>query len=905
MESRHKGGQVSRPDGHAPGEALPREPDGSAAELIRLALRNLRHCMLIVDDQLSLVTCNALCGMTCRQSDRGIDLFRKVLSSECPHLRQRPEVLETRADMLEKTARRVLEGGHNEATLHFSCGEGERIIARNVIISALYHGGRIYAQIRFEDTSASEQALAISRQSEQQYTRLIENLPDCIVRFNEHLRIQYVSPNIYWLTGRRTEEYLNGPPESLISHPQSLLQFRQALETAAGENRTVEIELSLPLPVGTRTINCRVVPERSAQGKTQTMLAVLRDISEHRRMEGELRSLFTQIPVAMGVLDCVRDSFGQVVDFTVSRANPAVEQHLGLLPQNIIGRSFMELVPGADPAWFNALRDVADTGAPREMEQYARRLEPWLSVRIFRLNPDQVAAFATDVTARRVREQERASLAAALEQSEDGFLLLDANGSIQYANQAAARRYATDVQGQPVSSLLESPENTENLSRLAHALETVDSFTGIFLRQDPASRDKRTDEVKMTPVRDAEGRVSGYAVMLRDITDQIRRQSQMQHVQKLESIGVLAGGIAHDFNNLLMTILGNTDLAMQELDPSAGVIGYLKEIEKASQHAADLCRQLLAYAGKGQINVSTVDLNSLVEGMTRLLEISVSKKVVIRQNLFPGLPPVKGDSSQLRQVLMNLVLNASEAIGNKSGVILISTGIMNCDRQYLLGTFVSESIPEGDYVYIEVSDTGCGIPPQDRDRIFDPFFTTKFLGRGLGLAAVQGIIRGHGGAIKVYSEPGKGSTFKVLLPIADDAVILPVAARPESRWTSHGLVLLAEDEETVRAIGQRMLERMGFTVLTAVDGRDCLRIFQEHVQSLRLVVLDLTMPHLDGDEVFREIRRVRPDLPTIIASGYTEQEIRQRFAGKGIAGFIQKPYHFTDLRGVIRAALGE
>jgi len=259
----------------------------------------------------------------------------------------------------------------------------------------------------------------------------------------------------------------------------------------------------------------------------------------------------------------------------------------------------------------------------------------------------------------------------------------------------------------------------------------------------------------------------------------------------------------------------------------------------------------------------------------------------------------------LRQVLMNLVLNASEAIGSKSGVILISTGVMACDHPYLKNTFVSEPLPEGDYVYLEVSDTGCGIPPEHRDRIFDPFFSTKFLGRGLGLAAVLGIVRSHGGAIKVYSETGKGSTFKVLFPVAPGAAVVSHSGNSESRWTGHGTVLLAEDEETVRALGRRMLERMGFTVITAADGRECLRLFQEHAQTLRLVLLDLTMPHLDGDEVFREIRRIRPELPTVIASGYTEQEIRQRFAGKGIAGFIQKPYHLNDLRDVIRHALGE
>lgn len=893
---------MNEPGGRAREEESSARHDGRE-ELVRLALRNLRHCVLIVDDRLSLVTCNNLCGMVCKVEDRGRDLFRKVLATECPHLRDRSAVLEERAEMLEHATRRVLEGGHNETTLRFSCGEGEGIIARLVTISALFHGGRTYAQVRFEDISDSERALARIRQSELQFTRLVENLPDIVIRLQPDFRVQYVSPNIYWLTGQRPDAYLNGPLERLVNTPDALTQCRDALERAASEGQAAELEFSLTSPVGNRVINCRVVPERSGEGKCLSLLMVLRDITDHRKIEGELRALFLNMPVALGVLDCIRDTHGRVVDFVINRANPAVKQHMGLSVQDVIGRSFLEMVPDANPAWFEALRETAETGAAREMEQYARRLNRWLLVRMFRLNENQVAAFGLDVTAR--KERERATLAAALEQSGDGVFLLTPEGEVFYANHTAGERYGRDLARRSITDLLRNDEHAEELEGLRQALERGEPFTGCFIRPAGGSRDKRTDEVRMVPVRSPDGDLISYAVIARDITDQVRHQTQMQHVQKLESIGVLAGGIAHDFNNLLMTILGNTDLAMQEAGEASAILGYLREIEKASQHAADLCRQMLAYAGKGQIQVSNVDLNSLIDGMTRLLEISVSKKVVIRQNLFPGLPPVKADASQLRQILMNLVLNASEAIGNKSGVILISTGVMACDHQYLSGTFVSEPLPEGDYVYIEVSDTGCGIPSEHRDRIFDPFFTTKFLGRGLGLAAVLGIVRSHGGAIKVYSEVDKGTTFKVLFPVAPGAAVVPHPPRSVSHWTGHGVVLLAEDEETVRTLGRRMLERMGFTVIAAVDGRDCLQLFQEHAKELRLVLLDLTMPHLDGDEVFREIRRARPDLPTIIASGYTEQEIRQRFAGKGIAGFIQKPYHLNDLRDVIRHALGE
>ncbi|OHD66997.1 MAG: hypothetical protein A2176_16110 [Spirochaetes bacterium RBG_13_51_14] len=400
-------------------------------------------------------------------------------------------------------------------------------------------------------------------------------------------------------------------------------------------------------------------------------------------------------------------------------------------------------------------------------------------------------------------------------------------------------------------------------------------------------------------------------LFIRDITDRKKAEeerrkmeAQIQQTQKLESLGVLAGGIAHDFNNLLMAILGNIDLALLDLTPSSSARGNLLEAAKASQRAADLCRQMLAYSGRGRFTSESLSLNALVEDMEHMLEVSVSKKAVIRYNLAPGLPAIDADATQVRQIIMNLVINASDAIGVKSGVISISTGAMECDRSYLSETWLNELHPEGLYVFIEVADTGSGMDPGTLPRIFDPFFTTKFTGRGLGLAAVLGIVRGHHGAIKVYSEKGKGTTFKILFPAAGRP-----AGRPDGisgsvqEWRGSGTVLLADDEETIRALGRQMLERLGFTVLTAADGRETLDIFREHAGELTCVILDLTMPHMDGEETFRELRRIRKDVRVIMSSGYNEQEINQRFAGKGIAGFIQKPYQMADLAAKLKEIL--
>ena len=254
---------------------------------------------------------------------------------------------------------------------------------------------------------------------------------------------------------------------------------------------------------------------------------------------------------------------------------------------------------------------------------------------------------------------------------------------------------------------------------------------------------------------------------------------------------------------------------------------------------------------------------------------------------------------------MNLITNASEAIGDKSGIISISTGLLHADEQYLAQTYLNDKLQAGYYVSLEVADTGCGMAPSVQEKIFDPFFTTKFTGRGLGLAAILGIVRGHGGAIRVYSEEGKGTAFKILLPAGAEAVVHTTISDNESvrNWKGSGTVLVIDDEEAVRNVARMMLERAGFTVLTAADGREGLEVFQRRAEEIGVVLLDLTMPHMNGEEAFRALRHIRADVPVILASGYSEQDTSAQFAGKGIAGFVQKPFGLEKLLEQFRSAL--
>jgi len=380
-------------------------------------------------------------------------------------------------------------------------------------------------------------------------------------------------------------------------------------------------------------------------------------------------------------------------------------------------------------------------------------------------------------------------------------------------------------------------------------------------------------------------------------------ETQLQQAQKLESLGLLAGGIAHDFNNLLTAILGHANLALMELAPESPARDSLREIDNAASRAADLCRQMLAYAGKGRFVVEPINLSRLIGEVAHLLHVSISKKVLLRCQLAEGLPAIDADAAQLRQVAMNLVINAAEAIGDAEGVIAISTGVMECNEDYLRTGQMTEPPPPGSYVYLEVTDTGCGMDAETRDKIFDPFFTTKFTGRGLGLAAVLGIVRSHRGTLRVESEQGRGTTFRVLLPASAKAVALAESRGNFPLWRGKGTVLLVDDEEPIRNVTGRMLERLGFAVLRAGNGIEALDLFIAHAPEVVCVLLDLAMPRMDGEETFRELRRIQPGVRVVLASGFSDQEITQRFRGALPVGFIEKPYRIDSLATKLREAL--
>jgi PAS domain S-box-containing protein len=375
-------------------------------------------------------------------------------------------------------------------------------------------------------------------------------------------------------------------------------------------------------------------------------------------------------------------------------------------------------------------------------------------------------------------------------------------------------------------------------------------------------------------------------------------ERKMLDAQKLESLGVLASGIAHDFNNMLTVILGNAALAQSNLSAISSAHKKLDNIQTTSLQAAELCKQLLAYSGKGRFLIQRVNLNTIIEEMWPLLEISVSKKATLKSAPSAALPDLEADPSQMRQIVMNLVINASEALEEKPGLITIRTRVTKADAASLEPLHpAAPEVAEGHFVVLEVADTGCGMTPETQAKILDPFFTTKFVGRGLGLAAVLGVVRAHAGTLQILSEPGLGSTFRILLPLqkAPAAEEAGAPAGPAGEEGKRGTVLLVDDDEGVLSVGAQILQKSGFAVITARDGKQAVMKFRAQAASITATILDLTMPQMGGDEALEQIRLIRPDVRVLLVSGFSEPEPGPRWTTEGRCAFLQKPFKPADL----------
>ena len=745
--------------------------------------------------------------------------------------------------------------------------------------------------------------------------------------------LKYVSPSCEELTGYPPDAFVTDPGLlGRLVHPEDRSAFREHLALALPEGHLLPGSLEFRIIARDGTLRwihhaCRPV---YSDGCYRGRRVSNRDVTVQKRNERELA-------IRAELLNCVSDSVlvigksGRILD-----ANETAWRSRGYSREEFLSLSIGELsCSPAIPVSERLELIFADGSAFFESEHRLKDggvivVEVSASVIDYRGEPANLSSIR-DITERKRIEAsllqarlEQQQATAALQENERklrvifdvmqaGIIQVDAAGTVSFANGRMA-----EMLGLPMAQLIGSPYGNYVCEDQGAAADTslqrllAGETDNIHCERHYLRRDGSDFWGYLTGRRlwSPDGKLFSLVGTISDMTElktaeakRNRVEQQMLHVQKLESLGVLAGGIAHDFNNILLAIMGNASLALHRLPADSAAEHHLQQIKLAADKAADLARQMLAYSGKGHFVLEALDLNQLVREMTAMLEVSISKKAQLHFHLAPQLPAIVADPTQMRQILMNLAINASEAIGENSGVISIATGCLECERGFLADSWLNDDLPKGLYDFLEVTDTGCGMDPETVGRIFEPFFSTKFTGRGLGMAAILGIVRGHRGAIKVYSEPGQGSAFRIYLPASDQAVQSCQAEGAGDGWRGEGTVLLVDDEETVRQVGTDMLEELGFTVLCASDGREALQLYRDRRQEIALVLMDLTMPNLNGEEAFSELCRIDPQVRVVLSSGFSEQEVTGKFQGKGLAGFVQKPYSLATLRDLLSGLL--
>lgn len=697
--------------------------------------------------------------------------------------------------------------------------------------------------------------------------------------------------------------------------PQSRERLRQYLDSGHDSEQSWDEEFSLAT-ADEHKKRVRIIGHKDVvEGKVVGLFGTIQDLTELRQAQDDLnskirdyRQLVDTAPFGILQLD---------KQFNLLTINASGADLFQQTTETLTGTNYLQLVDPADRQNARQQLNQAATknGAVFELRTRQKRVHAISAYPLLgrEQDPLRLVIIYQDVTANR----ESATAIGASEKkyrfmvdsSPDMVILHDLQGRIVDANPTACRLLGYDRAELLNKNFTELDPDWFARHFGESRAPAADLFSGESTLQLAEGEVIPCEYHATIATLDSEPTVLNF---IRDISARTERErhrkemaARVQQSQKLESLGVLAGGIAHDFNNLLTSVLGNANLARSAQAKNEPVGNYLEKIETAAVRAGELCTQMLTYAGQGRFAIKKVDLNRLIIDMTRLLELAVSHKTVLKYQLTDGLPAAAIDASQIRQALMSLVINASEAIGETSGMVTINTGIMRADSEYLNETYLTEELAAGDYLFIEVSDNGTGMSPQVKELIFDPFFSTKFTGRGLGLAAVLGIVRSHEGALKVYSEQGRGTTFKMLLPTASIAKLSAGDPALPAPPIITGSVLIADDEESVATVTAQMVEAVGLRATIAQNGRECVDIYQRDPDSFTLVLLDLSMPELDGAETFRELRTINPSVQVILTSGFNEEDSAHRFSGKGLSGFLQKPYNLAELRKKITEVLNK
>ncbi|HYQ47672.1 MAG TPA: PAS domain S-box protein, partial [Thermodesulfovibrionales bacterium] len=742
---------------------------------------------------------------------------------------------------------------------------------------------------------------------------LIETTDTGYVIIDDQGRVVDANQEYVRLTGRACLEEIKGHSVTEWTAPHDRERNAEAFLRCVEQGFVRNLEIDYLGPSGA-VIPVEINASVLRTAGSLSILSVCRDITDRRKAQVKLsqsmlkyRTLFDFATDAIFILDLD----GKFID-----VNRIAYTRLGYTKKEMLSMNVSEL----DPPEFAArvperLAEISRHGQAVFESAHRRKDGSVMPVEVNcrLLNYEGRKVYFSIIRDITERKQAETLLRASEEQfrvivdtSQVGIILVDPQGTITFANNRMAEMFGMRMAALIGTSYPEHLHETEKATGDGRMRQLIRGEIQSVSTERHYIRADGTDfwgYLSGKRLENPDGTLRSLVGIIADITD--RKQAEQErlmmerrflHAQKLESLGILAGGIAHDFNNLLMAILGNLDIAMLKLLPDSSARENIEQSAQAALRAADLTRQMLAYSGRGRFIVEALDLNRLVEENANLFRAAISRATALRLDLTRPLPLIEADAGQIQQVIMNLLTNASEAIAENTGVIALTTGSQPCDTKCLKRSRIEDVPHEGNFVYLEVSDTGAGMDEQTQQRMFDPFFTTKTAGRGLGMSAILGIVRGHHGAIFIDSAAGGGTTIRILFPaMAEKKSSEGAGSVREATLTDPtapaGTVLVVDDEEIVRNICTEMVGALGMQVLTASDGRHALEVFRQNAERISLVILDITMPVMDGITAFRELVRIRPGVKIILSSGYDDQDSLRQLASEGLAGFIKKTVH--------------
>ncbi len=789
-----------------------------------------------------------------------------------------------------------------EASLLTKSGN-ERIVVFNIVITGDVMDGTLI------DVTERKKAEIKLQENEEKYRGLVENSPDAIAIYCDG-KVVFVNNQCAQLLRVDSTDQLIGRAVIEFVHPDSRKNVIERMEQIAAGRVALPSEEEKFIRGDGTVVDVEVKAIPTMYENRPAVQIIVRDITERRRIESALREseeVFNQLMEHSPIYVFFKDE-----NIRTTRLSRNFESMIGLPSSEMIGKNMFELFP-SDLARSMVEDDkkILEAGKKIEVEEELNGRK-YLTIKFpikIRDKAPYLAGFTIDITDRKNAEEKLNQLSQAIEQSPVSIIITDTQGSIEYVNPKFV-----EVTGYSALEAMGTVPNIlrpDCMTREEHESMwgTVRSGRAWFGEVQNTRKDgtQYWESVKITPIINAQGGISHFLTVMEDITERRRNEQIIRDVQRRESIGVLAGGIAHDFNNLLSVMMGNISLAQSRIDPDHPAMKNIDRAKAAMDRAATLTKQMLAYSGKGKFQVRDIDLVALVQEHINFFEVSLAKNVRLVSNLSPSSVFIKGDPAQIEQIVMNLIINGGEAIENKQGIVSISVSAVSLNREELsaYSMLPNTKLEQGSYALLKVTDNGSGMNKETREKIFEPFFTTKFVGRGLGLSAVLGIIRGNDGGIAIESTEGKGTTFSVILPLIHSSVPDQNASAPAAgpAVAEHRTVLVIDDEKYVVEMTTDILESVGYRHHSALDPEDGIRIFQELWRTIDAVILDFSMPKLNGREVIVELRKINPTVKVVIASGYTEEEIFQLMGKDMPTAFISKPYTQKDLLAAMKKIL--